>query len=352
MSLCDGRVPARSATWRDALVKRVPNERVPNRYHSSPREGSGSITSACSASSMAWRRASSPASGSAARTSGKSNSRPTTAATTSVRFASAERWLRRLEIAIRTLPGMASGSRVSTLAISVTKNGLPPVRAWICRTTACRKASTGQSGQQTRRAVQRETVQHDARHAQSCELAQHLCQRSCNFAVAIGGKDQQRSFTDRLSHELQEKQRALVGPVHVFEDKQNGSLPSRSLKDSANRIRDVEPNGFVVRDGRVVEGKSLTQLGQNENRVPRSRAKGAWTLVDPSSASARRASAHGQDRRRPFEITRSTQRTRAPRVFALAANTEQASSCRFLAHRQSARSVRVRGAPIKRTAQL
>ena len=27
--LCDGRVPARSATWRDALVKRVPNERVP-----------------------------------------------------------------------------------------------------------------------------------------------------------------------------------------------------------------------------------------------------------------------------------------------------------------------------------
>jgi hypothetical protein len=46
--------------------------------------------------------------------------------------------------------------------------------------------------------------------------------------------------------------------VHVFEDKQNGSLPRRSLKDSANRIRYVEPNGFVVPDGRAVEGKSLT----------------------------------------------------------------------------------------------
>ena len=28
-SPCDCRVPARSATWRDALVERVPNERVP-----------------------------------------------------------------------------------------------------------------------------------------------------------------------------------------------------------------------------------------------------------------------------------------------------------------------------------
>jgi hypothetical protein len=49
--------------------------------------------------------------------------------------------------------------------------------------------------------------------------------------------------------------------VHVFEDKQTGSLPSRSLKDSADSMRYVEPNRFVVRDGRPVERKSLTQLG-------------------------------------------------------------------------------------------
>ena len=187
---------------------------------------------------------------------------------------------------------------------------------------ACRKASTGQSGQQTRRAVQRETVQHDARHAQPCESAQHLYQRSCNFAVAIGCKDQQRSFTDFLSHELQEKQRALVGPVHVFEDEQDGSLPSRSLKDSADRIRYVEPNRFVVRDGRAVEGKSLTQLGQNETKEPSSRR-----TKSRGCRSTRPRRVRGEPRpmaRTGGDPSRSpdrAQRTRAPRVFARAANT-------------------------------
>jgi hypothetical protein len=94
--------------------------------------------------------------------------------------------------------------------------------------------------------------------------------------------------------------------VHVFEDKQNGSLPSRSLKDSANRIRYVEPNRFVVRDGRAVEGKSLTQLGQNETEIPRSRRKRSLDVGRPIFGKCAKSLGPWPVRRRPFEVARST----------------------------------------------
>jgi hypothetical protein len=94
--------------------------------------------------------------------------------------------------------------------------------------------------------------------------------------------------------------------VHVFEDKQNGSLPSRSLKDSSNRIRYVEPNRFVVRDGRAVEGKSLTQLGQDETEVPRSLRKRSLYVGRPVLGECAKSLGPWPVRRRPFEITRAT----------------------------------------------
>jgi hypothetical protein len=93
--------------------------------------------------------------------------------------------------------------------------------------------------------------------------------------------------------------------VHVFEDKQNGSLPSRSLKDGADRIRHVEPNRFVW-NGRAIDGISLTQLGQDETEVPGSRRN--KILHASRFVLGERAESLGPwpVRRRPFEITRST----------------------------------------------
>jgi hypothetical protein len=94
--------------------------------------------------------------------------------------------------------------------------------------------------------------------------------------------------------------------VHVFEDKQNGALPSRSVKDSADRVRYVEPNRFVVRDKRAVEGKSLTQLGQDEAEVPRSRRKRRLYIGRPVLGQCAKRLGPWPVRRRPFEITGST----------------------------------------------
>jgi hypothetical protein len=94
--------------------------------------------------------------------------------------------------------------------------------------------------------------------------------------------------------------------MHVLEDKQNGSLSSRSLKDSANRIRYVEPNRFVVGERRAVEAKSLTQLGQNETKVPRSRRKQSLHVGRPVLRECAKSLGPWPVRRRPFEIARST----------------------------------------------
>jgi hypothetical protein len=94
--------------------------------------------------------------------------------------------------------------------------------------------------------------------------------------------------------------------VQVFEDKQNGSLPSRSLKDSANCIRDVKPNRFVARDGRAVEGKSLTQLWKNETEIPRSRRERSLYVGRPIFGKCAKSLGPGPVRRRPFEVARST----------------------------------------------
>jgi hypothetical protein len=93
--------------------------------------------------------------------------------------------------------------------------------------------------------------------------------------------------------------------VHVFEDKQDGSLPSRTLKDGADRIRHVEPNRFVWH-GRAIDGISLPQLGQDETEVPGSRRN--EILYVSRLILGERAEGLGPwpVRRRPFEIARST----------------------------------------------
>jgi hypothetical protein len=141
--------------------------------------------------------------------------------------------------------------------------------------------------------------------------------------------------------------------VHVFEDKQDGSVLSRSLQDSANRIRYVEPNKFVVRDGRAVESKPLTQLGQDEAEVPRLRRKKGLYVGRPVLDECAESHRPWPVRRRPFAITRPTpEHTRASCVRS---GREHLSKRRLAdswltghQHDLSASAERV----IKRTAQL
>jgi hypothetical protein len=86
-------------------------------------------------------------------------------------------------------------------------------------------------------------------------------------------------FADVVGNELQEQQRAVVSPVQVLEDKQKGSLPSRPVEDSADCISNVETNRLVVRDGRTLEGESLTHLGHDKADVPRTPRKESPNVV-------------------------------------------------------------------------
>ena len=98
-----------------------------------------------------------------------------------------------------------------------------------------RRAAAGHAGHQPGSAIERETLQRDALRAKPRKLTQGPNQLWGHLTLAISRENQQRSRTYLLRHELEEKERALIGPVQVFEDKQNGSLgPVRSLPFERN----------------------------------------------------------------------------------------------------------------------
>jgi hypothetical protein len=113
---------------------------------------------------------------------------------------------------------------------------------------------------------------------------------------------------DVLHDELKEKQRALIGPVQIFEDQHDGSLSSRPLKETADFIGQTETGGFSIRNGRTLaDADALAQLRDDDTDVSGTRPTEGTQVVRgfvldecPESLCPRPV------RRRPFAITSST----------------------------------------------
>ena len=155
----------------------------------------------------------------------------------------------------------------------------------------------------------------------AAQVRQCLVERCRHLVVAIGRQDEQRTCADVLRDELEEKQRALVGPVHVLEDEQNRLCAVPRDERAPGRRRRHENEQIRRPAGRTLPVELLRAVRAGRGRSTGRAAQQRAPTLRLASVNCRRASAHGQYGGDPSRSPERPQRTRTFRLAALAANS-------------------------------